>query len=63
MGDLAPTAFDIETSGLEPGSVITVAGLAFELGEVLLQMNWRRDSPTTLQVESISEFVRTNTSS
>lgn len=36
MGDLAPTAFDIETSGLEPGSVITVAGLAFELGEVLL---------------------------
>jgi uncharacterized protein YprB with RNaseH-like and TPR domain len=36
MGDLAPIAFDIETSGLEPGSVITVAGLAFELGEVIL---------------------------
>lgn len=36
MGDLAPIAFDIETSGLEPGAVITVAGLAFELGEVVL---------------------------
>lgn len=36
MGDLAPIAFDIETSGLEPGAVITVAGLAFELGEVIL---------------------------
>jgi hypothetical protein len=36
MGDLAPIAFDIETSGLEPGSEITVAGLAFELGEVIL---------------------------
>ena len=36
MGELAPIAFDIETSGLEPGAVITVAGLAFELGEVIL---------------------------
>lgn len=36
MGDLAPIAFDIETSGLEPGAVLTVAGLAFELGEVIL---------------------------
>lgn len=30
MGDLQPVAFDIETSGFEPGSVITVAGLAFQ---------------------------------
>jgi len=36
MGDLAPIAFDIETNGLEPGAVITVAGLAFELGEIIL---------------------------
>lgn len=32
MGDLNPVAFDIETSGLGPGSVITVAGLATEMG-------------------------------
>jgi len=36
MGDLAPIAFDIETNGLGPGSIITVAGLAFELGDVVL---------------------------
>ena len=36
MGSLAPVAFDIETSGLEPGAVITVAGLAFELGHVVV---------------------------
>lgn len=32
MGNLSPVAFDIETSGLDPGSVITVAGLATEMG-------------------------------
>lgn len=32
MGNLSPVAFDIETSGLEPGSVITVAGLATDMG-------------------------------
>jgi hypothetical protein len=36
MGDLAPIAFDIETNGFAPGAVITVAGLAFELGDVLI---------------------------
>jgi len=36
MGSLAPVAFDIETSGLEPESVITVAGLTFELGHVVV---------------------------
>lgn len=36
MGSLAPVAFDIETSGLEPGAVVTVAGLAFELGHVVM---------------------------
>ncbi|WP_435182084.1 hypothetical protein [Halorussus sp. AFM4] len=28
MGDLVPLAFDIETSGIEPGATITVAGIA-----------------------------------
>jgi len=32
MGALDPIAFDIETSRLEPGSVITVAGLATDMG-------------------------------
>lgn len=32
MSDLSPLAFDIETSGLDPGSVLTVAGVAFDAG-------------------------------
>jgi len=36
MGDLKPVAFDIETSGFDSDSVITVAGLAHQLGEVLI---------------------------
>lgn len=32
MGDLSPIAFDIETSGLDEGDVITVAGLATDVG-------------------------------
>ena len=35
MADLTPVAFDIETSGLDD-AVITVAGLAHELGEFLI---------------------------
>ncbi len=36
MGALDPIAFDIETSGLEPGSVITVAGLATDMGACIV---------------------------
>jgi uncharacterized protein YprB with RNaseH-like and TPR domain len=36
MGNLDPVAFDIETSGLEEDAVITVAGIAHELGEVVI---------------------------
>jgi hypothetical protein len=36
MGNLAPIAFDIETDGLDSDSVITVAGFAVELGEVVI---------------------------
>jgi hypothetical protein len=32
MSDLTPVAFDIETSGLGEGAVLTVAGFAFDLG-------------------------------
>ena len=38
MGDLQPVAFDIETSGFDPDSVITVAGLAFQ-DEAALVLN------------------------
>jgi len=36
MGNLSPIAFDIETNGLSPGSVITVAGLVHQLGVVVI---------------------------
>jgi len=36
MGNLEPVAFDIETSGLNESSEITVAGFAFDLGEYLI---------------------------
>ena len=36
MGNLDPVAFDIETSGLGEEAVITVAGIAHELGEVII---------------------------
>jgi len=36
MGDLNPVAFDIGTSGFDSDSVITVAGLAHQLGEFLI---------------------------
>ena len=36
MGNLEPIAFDIETSGLDDSAVLTVAGLAHSLGEVLI---------------------------
>lgn len=42
MGNLSPIAFDIETSGLEPGSVITVAGLATDMGAWLALNTTRR---------------------
>lgn len=36
MGDLSPVAFDIETTGFSSDSVITVAGLAHQMGEFLV---------------------------
>jgi uncharacterized protein YprB with RNaseH-like and TPR domain len=35
MGNLSPIAFDIETSGLEPAAVVTIAGLTTEMGSWL----------------------------
>ena len=42
---LDPIAFDIETSGLDDDSVITVAGFAHDLGESLILNVGGRDAP------------------
>ena len=44
MGDLTPVAFDIETSGLDPGAVVTVAGLSLDLGSWLALNTMGRDA-------------------
>jgi len=46
MGELSPIAFDIETSGLEPGSVVTVAGLTTDMGSWLALNTTGRDADT-----------------
>lgn len=56
MGSLAPVAFDIETSGLSPDAEITVAGLAFELGEVLMLNTTGRPSDTDQLTESLTPY-------
>lgn len=43
MGNLNPIAFDIETTGLEPASVITVAGLSTDVGSWLALNTTERD--------------------
>jgi len=47
MGNLSPIAFDIETDGLSPGSVITVAGLAHQLGVVVILNTQGRNANQT----------------
>ncbi len=44
MGNLSPIAFDIETSGLESGSVVTVAGLTTDIGSWLALNTTGRDA-------------------
>jgi uncharacterized protein YprB with RNaseH-like and TPR domain len=44
MGGLTPIAFDIETSGFGPEAVTTVAGLAHEMGEIMLLNTDDRDA-------------------
>lgn len=44
MGALDPIAFDIETSGLEHGAVITVVGLATDMGAWLALNTTGRDA-------------------
>jgi uncharacterized protein YprB with RNaseH-like and TPR domain len=52
MGNLAPVAFDIETSGLALGDVVTVAGVAHEVGNWLcLNTDGRDADPDALAAE------------
>jgi len=44
MGQLDPIAFDIETSGLDEQAEITVAGLAHDLGEIIILNTGNRDA-------------------
>lgn len=54
MNDLRPRAFDIETSGLGPGSVITVAGIAFDMGAWLV-LNTNGRSADANRLEAVLE--------
>jgi len=52
MGDLSPLAIDIETDGLDPGSVITVVGIASGMGAWLaLNTGGRTVDDTALETE------------
>ncbi len=55
MGDLQPVAFDIETSGFEPGSVITVAGLASQQDIVLVLNTAQRSADKAMLEAALNE--------
>lgn len=56
MGDLEPIAFDIETSGLSDDAVLTVAGLAHEMGEILVLNTDDRFADGSALEQSLMEF-------
>ncbi|SDY33533.1 3'-5' exonuclease family protein [Halobellus clavatus] len=60
MGNLDPIAFDIETSGLEPGAVITVAGLATEMGVWIALNTAERYADTDRLQRGIADEVSAN---
>jgi len=55
MGNLDPIAFDIETSGFEDGSVLTVAGFASTLGEVIILNTSGRPTSSTQLEQALTE--------
>lgn len=60
MPDLTPVAFDIETSGLEPASVITVAGFTLELGSWLALNTSGRDADKEHLISRLEEESGSN---
>ena len=57
MGQLAPIAFDIETSGLDDDAVITVAGLATEVGAALLLNTQQRPTDEAALTHALEQHV------
>jgi len=55
MGSLTPIAFDIETSGLDETAVITVAGLAHELGEIIILNTGGRTADASQLEQALSK--------
>ncbi|MFD1642685.1 hypothetical protein [Halohasta litorea] len=56
MGDLDPIAFDIETSGFGNESVLTVAGFASTLGEVVILNTAGRQANSTQLEQALAEY-------
>ena len=56
MGDLDPIAFDIETSGLDDSAVLTVAGFASTLGEVIVLNTGSREANGPALEQALSEY-------
>jgi len=56
MGDLDPIAFDIETSGLDKDAVLTVAGFASTLGEVVILNTAGRQANSTQLERALAEY-------
>lgn len=60
MGELRPIAFDIETTGLHPEAVITVAGLATDIGSWLALNTTGRDATAHALSEAIERTSGSN---
>ena len=61
MSDLAPVAFDIETSGFDEDAVITVAGFAHDLGASLICNTGGRELPDQTELATALDRECTGT--
>ncbi|UPV75627.1 hypothetical protein M0R89_06065 [Halorussus limi] len=61
MGDLAPVAFDIETSGLQEGSVVTVAGFSHQLRNWLVLNTQSRPADRGLLRDELGQYTNKST--
>jgi hypothetical protein len=57
MGNLAPVAFDIETSGLDEDAVITVAGFSHDLVNWLALNTDGRHADAAALTEALNQFT------
>jgi len=60
MSRLQPVAFDIETDGFSPGSVLTVAGLAHQLSVVMLLNTTGRQADADALETHLNEYSSTS---